>query len=151
MIVRVKASIKIKKTPAEIFTYLKDLNYHYLWNPTLQNVQPISMLKKGTAYETTSLILGVKVHGKNIVTVFIPNKELEIENNIGTIRYKVSYLLTGSRDETQIVCHTTINNEHKGFAFSAHVLKLLIKRELHSDLEALRLAAEQSLNYSINE
>jgi CRISPR/Cas system CMR-associated protein Cmr1 (group 7 of RAMP superfamily) len=150
MTVTVQATVAIKKSRQDIFIYLKDLNYHYLWNPTLQNIQPLMVLKKGSTYKTSSFILGVKVRGNNQVTQYVNNQIIEIENNIGTIKYKVKYSLEDSDKETLLTCNTTIDNEHKGFAFTAPVLKLLIQKELHSDLSALQVAAEQGLNYHLS-
>lgn len=139
------SQVTIKARPAAVFKYLADLNYHFLWNPHLQNLSPRMVLKKGVSYQTTSMLLGVKVVAKNQVTKFASNQELQIENSTGTLKYKVNYQLRGQEQSTTLVCTTEVSADSPSFAFSRPVLKMLARRELRSDLEALKLAVEQQL------
>lgn len=139
------SQVTIKARPAAVFKYLADLNYHFLWNPHLQNLSPRMVLKKGVSYQTTSMLLGVKVVAKNQVTKFASNQELQIENSTGTLKYRVNYQLRRQEQSTTLVCTTKVSADSPSFAFSRPVLKMLARRELRSDLEALKLAVEQQL------
>jgi hypothetical protein len=43
------------------------------------------------------------------------------------------------------VCATTVSSDNKAFAFAAPVLKALARRELQTDMQALKLAVEHHL------
>ena len=140
------SQLVIAATKPEVFTYLSNLSYHHLWNPHLLTITPKSKIKLGTTYRTSSLLLGVRVRGANKVTKFIPDKEVEIQNTTGALKYRVNYCLeAGSDGKTLIACTTSISSTGEAFAFAAPVLKLLARREIQADLQALKIAVEQQL------
>ena len=141
----VVSRITIAASRAETFRYLADLKYLHLWNPHLRSVSPINKIKLGSRYKSLSVVLGVDVRGDNRVTKFIGGKELEIENSTGTLHYLVNYKLLNDRGRTKLVCSTAVSAKGDAFAFVAPVLKLLARRELQSDLQALKIVVEQGL------
>jgi hypothetical protein len=141
----VVSKISINAKPPQIFKYLRDTNYHLLWNPHLQSLTPMKRLQEGDSYTTSSLLLGVKVNGKIRVTKLKPNIEMQVENNTGTLTYKVNYKLQSNSLPTVLVCTTEVSASGPSFAFTAPILKMLARRELQSDLKALKLAVEQEL------
>lgn len=141
----VTTKITISSTPKKIFKYLCHLKYHYLWNPHLRKIHPVTSLKLGQIYETESLLLGIAVKGKNTVTKFISEQELQIENSTGSIQYSVNYRLSAKPDHVVLTCITRVSSKQKIFKFTATVMKTLAQRELQSDLQALKIAAEQQL------
>lgn len=143
--VKVVAQVSITAGPAEVFKYMGDLKYHFLWNPHLQKISPIKVLKTGTIYESSSILLGVKVKSENKVTKLTPGKELQIENQTGVIRYSVNYKLQADGRHTTIVCTTTVDTDYKPLHFADSIMKALAKRELQSDLQALKLAVEHKI------
>ena len=145
MRVKIIARQTIKAPPAKVFRYLTHLKYHQLWNPHLQTITPITVLRKDTIYKTTSMMLGVRIGGTNHVVSCTKDQELEIDNNAGTLHYKVAYHLQPAGDTTQLVCTTIVSTDNQAFAFTIPVLKLLARRELQSDLRALKIAVEQNL------
>jgi uncharacterized membrane protein len=145
MKVNVTTKITISASPQSVFAYLSDLNKHYLWNPHLRKISPLGALQDGKEYKTLSTFLGIGVEGKNRVTKFIRNQEIQIENSTGTVQYLVNYRLQEDATKTRLVCQTTVNSSHNSFAFSAPILKLLATRELRSDLQSLKLAVEQGI------
>ncbi len=145
MQVNITSKVDIGVKPSEIFTYLTDLKRHYLWNPHLRKVAPLNSLKLGVTYRSTSLLLGIEVRGSNKVVKYIQNREIEIANSTGTIHYRVNYKLLNNTSKTQVVCTTHVSSDHKSFAFTQPILKLLARRELQSDLEALKIAVENQL------
>ena len=145
MIASVIASICIEASPADSFHYLQELRYHLLWNPHLQSISSDQRLVLGKTYSTTSLLLGVKVRGKNIVTNLLKNTEIEFENRTGALHYVVNYKLQPDGEKTLVMCTTTVSSDAKAFGFTKPVLGLLAKRELRADLEALKIAVEQQL------
>ncbi len=91
------------------------------------------------------MLLGVKISGKNKVTKFVQGKELELENSTGILQYRVNYRLQASHRKTVLYCTTSVSSSGTAFAFATPVLKLLARRELQSDLQALKIAVEQHL------
>lgn len=87
MTVSIVTRVTIKSSPKEVFKYLSNTKYHFLWNPHLQTLTPVQKLKKGSRYKTTILLLGVRVDGHNEVSRLELNKELEIRNSSGMIKY----------------------------------------------------------------
>ena len=142
---RVVARTSIKASPSEVFDYLRDLNTHFLWNPPLISIKPITKLQLGSEYKSSSMILGVKVSGVNKVCKFLEDKELELENNTGILKYRVNYRLSTKEGKTQLVCTTEVSSDSNAFAFAKPVLKLLARRELQTDLKALTIAVENQL------
>jgi uncharacterized protein YndB with AHSA1/START domain len=144
-----KASVVVKVTIAasreEVFRYFKHLKYHQLWNPHLLRVSPLTTIKTGLVYETTNLLLGVKVKSQNHVLKVVQNEKFEVENTTGLLNYHVNYRLQDKPDGTLVTCATTVTAHGETFAFTRPVLRLLIQRELRSDLQALKLAAEHRL------
>ena len=102
-------------------------------------------MKTGMRYETTSLVLGVKVHGTNIVTKCLPNRRLEFRNVSGVLHWQVAYELRQQANRVTVQCTTEVSSQSKQFAFTKPVLKLLAKRELQTDMQALKIAVEQRL------
>lgn len=145
MDVKVVTKIRIAATRSEVFTYLKDLKCHFLWNPFLRDIQPLTKLKQGMRYKTESTLLGVTVRGNNTVTKLVANRELQIENETGSLRYIVRYSVEPHAGGSEVVCHTQVRTQHTTFQFTAPVLRTLARRELQSDLKALKVAVEQKL------
>ncbi len=145
MKVSVVAKVTIKADKSRVFKYLKHLKYHQLWNPHMLQVAPLAMLKPGMEYETTHLFLGIRVKSLNRVLRLIQDKEFVVENSTGILHYHVSYRLSDDEKGTRLICTTDISTNSDAFGFSRPVLKLLAQRELQSDLQALKLAAEQQL------
>jgi len=141
----VTTQVTIAAKPGTVFKYLTDLKYHYLWNPQLQSISTTEKLKLGTQYETTSLVLGVKIKACNEVTQLVPNKYLELENNTGTVHYKASFKLSPKGSSTVVICETTVSSQSEAFAFAKPVLKMLARRELQTDMQALKIAVENQL------
>src|SRR4051812_45470215 len=121
----VVAQISIKAKPAAVFPYLSELRYHYFWNPSLIDLSPVKTLRPGTAYKSTSILLGIKVQCNNKVSKLDENSELEIENITGPLQYRVNYSLQPQTGKTMLVCTTEVSAESEAFAFARPVLKLL--------------------------
>lgn len=148
---QVRTQTTIAASPQEVFRYLADTRSHYLWNPHLEKITPASLqeLKEGTTYTTTSLLFGMKVKATNLVTECVQNKFLCIKNDTGLLCYFVKYTLKPTEEGTLLICHITVTADSKAFAFAKPVLKTLAQRELQSDLEALKLAIEEKLEYPV--
>jgi hypothetical protein len=143
--VRVVAKITINAAPHLVYEYLINLKYHFLWNPHLRTISPIIILKQGSSYKSSSVLLGVKVKGHNKATKLVENKELQIENQTGLIRYSVNYKLRLRQNQTSVVCTTSVNTDYKPLHFAESVMRVLAKRELQSDLQALKIAVEHGI------
>jgi hypothetical protein len=128
-----------------VFEYLTNLKYHYLWNPHLRNISEHGALKLGSTYNSVSLILGIKIQGLNKVTKFEPLNELEIQNNIGAVHYRARYQITDKDKKTLVTCTTTVSTNGSAFVFTVPILKTLARRELQTDLQALKVAIENRL------
>jgi hypothetical protein len=137
--------VSIAAQPAAIFEYLTDLKRHYLWNPQLQNISSTEALRLGSVYQTSSMVLGVKIASTNTVTRFSPLRELEIENNTGTVHYRAHFRLQPDGERTSIICSTTVSSKSGAFAFTAPILRRLARRELQTDMQALKIAVEHGL------
>ena len=142
---RVVTKVTISASPVAVFAYLKNLEHHYLWNPALQRLSSIKPLKLGMEYKSVRMVLGKQLKATNTVTAFINNRELQLENNTGMIHYCVNYKLKSQGKNTVLTCSTSVSAESKAFAFAKPVLEILARRELQSDLQALKVAVEQRL------
>ena len=111
----------------------------------MRSIKPLTTLKLGIKYHSTSWLLGVNVRGTNIVTKFVTNKEIELKNSIGALNYLVNYQLRADKKKTLVLCRTLVSSEAQSFAFTTLLLKLLTRRELQSDLQALKITVEQKL------
>jgi hypothetical protein len=141
----VVARVSIDATPPGVFGYLEHLRFHYLWNPSLIKLSPIVALKQGMTYKSTSLLLGIKVQSVNKVSKLVKNRELEVENDSGPLNYRVNYHLETKASKTIVICTTEVSSKSEAFAFAKPVLKLLARRELQTDLQALKIAVENRL------
>jgi hypothetical protein len=146
MSVRVITQIAIAAPRPVVFEYLTDLKYHHLWNPQVQSLAGSGVLEKGSTYQTTSLLLGIKVHSHNKVTLVQSPRRLVIENDAGLVHYKAEFQLEADGDKTVVVCSTNASADSVAFAFTKPVMKLLARRELQTDLQALKIAVEQKLS-----
>ena len=145
MKVNVVTKVIIASKPSDVFLYLSDLRYHYLWNPQTQSISSQKKLKLGATYKTVNLVLGVKIQSNNKVTKLVSNKELELENNTGLVHYRAHFWLKSVRGKTQLTCTTEVSADSNAFAFAAPVMKLLARRELQTDMQALKVAVEHKL------
>jgi uncharacterized membrane protein len=146
MRVNVATKITIAAPAREVFRYLTDLKYTHLWNPQIKQLSSKKVLKLNSTYETTSQVLGITIQSVNVVTKYIPNKELQIENNTGTVHYRANFRLVPKTPKSLVLtCTTTVSSDYKAFAFSGPVLKLLARRELQTDLQALKIAVEHQV------
>ncbi len=129
-----------------VFKYLTDLRYHYLWNPQIRSISSRGKLKLGSSYDTESIILGINIHATNRVVVFEPPNEIQIENITGTVQYQANFRLKSYESAfTLVICTTTVSTDNKAFVFTAPIMKQLARRELQTDLQALKLAIENRL------
>lgn len=141
----VVTKIQITAQPSAVFSYLTELRFHPLWNPHLQAELANKTLAAGTEYHTRSLLFGVTMRSKNVVTDFSPNKLLELTNTTGMLEYCIRYRLHAHESGTLLTCSTTVSSHSSAFAFAKPLLKLLAQRELHTDLQLLKTAVEQKL------
>lgn len=130
----------------EVFRYLTDLKYVRLWNPQVKHVSSKKVLKLHSTYKTVSEVLGITIEAENVVTKYARDAELQIENKTGTIRYTANFRLA-PRDKggVLLVCAATVASYNRAFAFTEPVLKLLARRELQTDLQALKIAVENQI------
>jgi hypothetical protein len=146
MKVRITTQVTINAEPAEVFEYIKNLKYHFLWNPQLRTIDPVIRLKAGAEYKTTSLVLGKRLTAVNKVIGYTENRELELENTTGLVHYSAKFTLMPKSKKTRLICSTRVDSASKAFAFAKPVLEILARRELQSDLRALKLAVEHRLD-----
>jgi uncharacterized protein YndB with AHSA1/START domain len=146
MQVKLTSQVTIDATPSEVFKYLRDPRRHRLWNPHLQSITGNKPFVKGSTYKTTSLLLGVKLVSTNTVTACEPDTLLEIRNAEAALEFRVTYMLEPSTEGTLLKCVTEVASTSHAFAFTRPVLRMLAKRELQSDLQALKIAVEQKLS-----
>jgi hypothetical protein len=138
--------INIAAQPAEIFEYLTDLRYHHLWNPQVESISTTAPLILGGGFDSVSIVLGVQIYAKNVVTKLVKPTELELENTTGLVKYRAYFRLKAMGDEeTLLICKTTVSSDSGAFSFAKPILKTLARRELQSDLKALQTAVEQRL------
>ncbi len=143
---RVNTQVSINASASEVFKYLSQLDYHFLWNPHLIYISSDENLKLNSKYNTTSHILGVKIKANNQVTKFIKNKLIKIDNTTGMVKYSALYEIIKKSNKTVILKNVTeVEANHKAFAFSTPVLNIMARRELQSDLQSLKLAVENKL------
>lgn len=144
---KVVTRVSIGATADEVFKYLTDLKYMHLWNPQLKAASSQKVLRLNSTYQTVSIVLGITIEALNMVTEYVPGKLLQVENTTGNIHYLVNFRLTRkNRATTMLTCTTTVWSESLAFAFSTPVLKLLARRELQTDLQALKIAVENQLS-----
>jgi hypothetical protein len=143
---RIKTTTTIDASAAAVFKYLADTKLHYIWNPHLQTVSPEMKLREGAIYDTVNVLLGVRIRARNIVTIFIENRELELQNQTGMLEYRANYRLEpASTSVTKVICTTVVAAKGKTFYFAKPMMEQLAHRELKADLAALKLAVEQHL------
>lgn len=61
------------------------------------------------------------------------------------MHYVANFRLQGRGDSTLVTCSTTVTAASAAFAFTAPILKRLARRELQTDMQALKLAVENGL------
>jgi hypothetical protein len=144
---RIKTIITIEASAQAVFRYLSNPALHYIWNPHLQKVTPDTKLHHGASYESVNVVLGVRTKAQNIVTVFDENKELEIQNHTGMLEYRINYRLDeAAKHRTKLICTTVVAAKGKAFYFAKPMMEQLARRELRTDLAALKVAVEQQLS-----
>jgi hypothetical protein len=130
--------------------YLSHLKYVQLWNPQVRSVSSRKQLKLGSTYETESSFLGMTIRASNHVTAFISDQEFQVENATGTIQYVVHFKISNKdQDSVILTSSTTVSSESKAFVFTKPILKSLVRRELQTDLQSLKLAVEHKLHDSL--
>lgn len=128
-----------------VFEYLTHLKYHQLWNPQTRKVSSKSRLQLGSTFNTTLVILGIKIHARNVVTVLSEPREFEIKNVTGTVHYVSNIKLRKWLGKTLVISTTTVSTDSKAFVFTMPTMKRLARRELKTDMQALKVAVENRL------
>jgi carbon monoxide dehydrogenase subunit G len=142
---QVVTQINIDAKPAAVFEYLTNLKLHHLWNPQVQSISSQGRLALGSEYETRSIVLGVRLKSKNVVTACVKPKELEITNDTGIVKYRARFALKTAGKRTVVSCTTEVSADGEAFAFAKPIMKLLARRELQADMQALKIAVEHQL------
>lgn len=146
MKVDIKTQVSVCASAAEVFMYLANLQFVHLWNPQLRHVSTRKQLKLHSVYETETVILGISIKSINTVTKYVKNKEIQIENTTGTVQYHVRFEINDTSNPTVLLkCFTSVSSENTAFAFTKPVLKVLARRKLQTDLQALKIAVENKL------
>jgi len=141
-------NIVIKAPASEVFKYLADLHYHYLWNPNLRDIVNPRILSLGDTYQTKTIIFNKNViESSNVIYQFKTNKIIAMENKLGLVKYKCIFTLNEDKGTTKVTTRIDIITETKLFGLTATVLKRLANNELQSDLAALKIAVENKLHY----
>jgi carbon monoxide dehydrogenase subunit G len=142
---RVKTQTVIAAKPSAVFKYLSHTKYHKLWNQPIQSIEPIAQLESGSEYVTVVHILGVRNKAMNHVTKYKQDDEIQIENKTGMLQYSVNYRLSPEKGGTKLTCTTSVAATGKAFAFARPLLEHLARRELNTDLKALKHAVENGV------
>ncbi|MDB5164591.1 MAG: Polyketide cyclase / dehydrase and lipid transport [Candidatus Saccharibacteria bacterium] len=143
---RVITQVSIAASPAEIFRYLAQVKHHHLWNPHLVHVSSMKTLKLDAHYDADSILFGINVTATNVVTKFVKNEELELENKAGPLEYQVNYQLHAKGKKTLLICATTVSSDSNAWTFAKPMLKLVAKHELRTDLDLLKHVVENRLS-----
>ncbi len=138
--------IRIAADQSLVFEYLTNLRYHQLWNPQIRSISSKGKLKLGSTYQTSSIVLGIKIHANNTVTKFVRPKEFELKNITGTVHFVANYRLKKHFGKTQIIATITLSTDSKAFVFTVPIMKQLAKRELRTDMDSLKVAVENRLD-----
>jgi hypothetical protein len=142
---RIKTQITINADAATVFKYLSHTKYHHLWNPQIQAVSPLVQLRAGMVYSVQTLVLGVRTKATNHITKYTQDKELGIQNETGMVQYSAEFHLEQHDKSTLVVCTVKVSTQAKAFAFTKPIMEHLARRELRTDLAALKEAVEQKL------
>lgn len=89
--------------------------------------------------------MGVTIKAVNTATKLVPPRELEIENNIGVVKYTARFRLIPNGSNTLLRLSTSLSTSSRFWVFTLPTLKQLARRELRTDLEALKVAVEHNL------
>jgi len=142
-----ESKITIQASPGEVYKYLSNLKYYYLWNASLRYLSYEGPLKKGVSFDSENIILNKNViKGHNIVTAIEPNKKIETENKLGMIKYKQMFELKEQAKGTQVINRIDVLTPAQAFGLTTPVLKILAKRELRTDLQTLKIVVENKIH-----
>ncbi|HSW80567.1 MAG TPA: SRPBCC family protein [Candidatus Saccharimonadales bacterium] len=141
----VVSRIQIAADQEVVFEYLSHLKYHTLWNPHIRKISSKRKLKLGSKYKTESFILGIHLPASNTVTILEEPSELEVENIVGVLNWRVNFKLKKNGGTVLVICSSVVSTNSKGFIFTAPILKQLARRELQTDLQSLKIAVENKL------
>ncbi|HSW80566.1 MAG TPA: SRPBCC family protein [Candidatus Saccharimonadales bacterium] len=137
--------VRIAANQELVYEYLTNLKYHQLWNPQTRKISAKCKLQLGSTFTTMSIVLGIKIYAKNIVTKLIEQEEFEIKNVTGTVHYVANFKLKKWLGKTLVVSTTTVYTDSKAFVFTVPIMKRLARRELQTDMQALKIAVENRL------
>lgn len=137
--------VRIAANQELVYEYLINLKYHQLWNPQTRKISSKSKLQLGSKFSTTIIVLGIKIHAKNVVTKMTEPVEIEIKNVTGTVHYVANIKLRKWLGKTLVTSTTTVSTDSKAFVFTVPIMKRLARRELQTDMQALKVAVENRL------
>lgn len=144
--ISVRTRINIKAPPNDVFKYISETKYFYIWNPALRDITGAKKLGLGKAYDTTSVVLkDLEIKSHNIVVEFQPGKSLGLQNQMGTVKYASVFNLTDKGSHTLLTLKLDIVTESQIFGLTMPVLKRLANRELQTDMQALKIAVEDKI------
>lgn len=140
-----KADVKIKINvqPQAVFACLIDLKTHKDWIPALATIWPLIKLKKGSEYVTKRRVMGMNIVAQNRVTKYRAFREIQIENDMGMLEYRVNFKLKPKKDCTYIIGTVEAIGKGKWLNLASIVMKSLIKREIKADLCNLKELLEK--------
>lgn len=144
------SSITIKAAPKDVFKYISQPKYFYLWNPSLRHITNDEPLKINSQFETETVILNnINIKSKNTVTEYEENKKLVLENSFGLIQYKQIYRLEQSRKIYTILrLKVDVITKSQILGLTNPVLKRLANNELKMDLNYLKVVVENKIDYT---
>jgi len=138
--------ITIHASAHEVYKYLSNLKYYYLWNTSLRYLSYEGPLKVGVSFDSESIIFkkySIKCH--NVVTELEVDKKVGTENQLGMIKYQQVYKLQKKNQSTIVNFKIDIITPSQPFGLTNSVLKVIADRELKSHLDALKIAVENKL------
>lgn len=142
----VTADIRIAADITEVFEYLTNLKYHYLWNPQVSSISTTDHLKLGSAFDSESRILGATVRATNIVTEYESPKALSFVSKIGSVEYNAQFKLHTEGKETAVDLSLSVDNAPPVIRkLPESILQQVALREIRTDLQALKIAVENYL------
>ncbi len=143
------SSITIKAEPKDVFKYISQPKYFYLWNPSLRSLSSDKPLKLNSQFESESVILkNISIKSNNTVTDYIEDKKIVFENSFGLIKYKQIYNLKRSRNiYTILKLKVDIITKSQILGLTTPVLTRLANNELKMDLNSLKVVVENKIDY----
>lgn len=142
--IRIQASVQIRRSPEEVFAYLSNFENNPKWQSGMISARFTSPgpLQVGSTYSQEARFLGRPVFSEFEVIEYEPGRRVKISSTSGTFPITVTRTVEPDGDGGSLVSAFVEGDASGVYRLAEPILRSMVQRSVQGDYERLKVVLE---------